>query len=101
MEDCVADCVLKDLTNPDFDPHVSDEVAFGAQPNPWPEIARYRRETPMAIGEYRTFFGGAPDPTLAHMKHYTAFGYDEVDAVLSDPALFNSTGINTSALVMA
>jgi len=92
MEDCVADCVLKDLTNPDFDPHVSDEVAFGAQPNPWPEIARYRRETPMAIGEYRTFFGGAPDPTLAHMKHYTAFGYDEVDAVLSDPALFNSTG---------
>src|SRR5258708_32793999 len=46
----------------------------------------------MAHGEYRTFFGGAPDPTLAHLKHYTAFGYDEIDAVLSDPVLFNSTG---------
>ena len=83
-------CELKDLANPAFDPHIADDVAFGAIENPWPVIADFRRKSPVCEGEYRTFFGGGGDPTLADMKHYTVWGYDEVDAVLSDAGLFSS-----------
>src|SRR5438105_9754998 len=82
--------LLKDISNRGFDPHVADEIAFGAIENPWPVMAAYRRNSPITPGEYRTFFGATPDPTLSHMKHYTAWRYDEVDAILSDPLLFSS-----------
>lgn len=86
----MSDCVLKDLSNPAFDPHVSDDIAFGSVADPWPLFARFRHEGPVLPCEYRTLFGGAPDPTMAHLTHYTAFGYDEVDAVLADPVGFSS-----------
>ena len=83
-------CVLKDLADPAFDPHIADDVAFGAIEDPWPIMADYRRTSPVCEGEYRTFFGGGGDPTLADLKHYTVWGYDEVDAVLADPGLYSS-----------
>ena len=36
-------CVLKDLADPTFDPHIADDVAFGAIDDPWPLIARCTR----------------------------------------------------------
>jgi cytochrome P450 len=86
----VAGGLLKDISNRDFDPHVADEIAFGSIENPWPIMAEHRRKSPITPGEYRTFFGADPDPTLTHMKHYTAWRYEEVDAILSDPVLFSS-----------
>jgi hypothetical protein len=84
-------CELKDLANPAFDPHIADDVAFGAIENPWPVIADFRRKAPVCEGEYRTFFGGGGDPTLADMKHYTVWGYDEVDGVRPNPRRDGST----------
>ena len=81
---------MKDLTNEAFDPHVDEDLAFGSIQDPWPIMARLRAESPISRGEYRTFFGADPDPSLAHLPHYTVWAYDEVDTVLSDPMLFSS-----------
>jgi cytochrome P450 len=81
---------LKDLTNRAFNPYMDEDLAFGSIADPWPTMARLREEGPVSCGEYRTFFGAHPDPSLAHFKHYTVWSYDEVNAVLSDTSLFSS-----------
>jgi cytochrome P450 len=81
---------LKDLTNRAFNPYIDEDLAFGSVADPWPTMAKKRAESPVSRGEYRTFFGAAPDPSLAHFKHYTVWSYDEVNMVLSDASLFSS-----------
>jgi cytochrome P450 len=81
---------LKDLTNRAFNPYFDEDLAFGSIADPWPTMAKLREQSPISQGEYRTYFGADPDPSLAHFKHYTVWGYDEVSAVLADPILFSS-----------
>lgn len=81
---------LKDLTNRSFNPHLDEDIAFGSIKDPWPLMAKLRNEAPVSVGEYRTFFGAVPDPSLAHFKHYTVWRYDDVDTVLNNPAVFSS-----------
>jgi len=81
---------LKDLTNQAFNPYIDEDLAFGSVADPWPTMARLRKESPVSQGEYRTYFGADPDPSLAHFRHYTVWSYDEVSAVLADPTAFSS-----------
>jgi cytochrome P450 len=81
---------LKDLTNRAFNPYIDEDLAFGSVADPWPTMAKLREKSPVSQGEYRTYFGADPDPSLAHFKHYTVWSYDEVGAVLADPTAFSS-----------
>jgi cytochrome P450 len=81
---------LRDLSNQEFDPYVDEDQAFGSILNPWPVMAELRARSPVSNGEYRTFFGAPADPSLKDFKHYTVWGYDEVNSVLSNPRMFSS-----------
>jgi cytochrome P450 len=81
---------LRDLADQSFNPFMDEGLAFGETEDPWPLMADQRASTPVAKGEYRTFFGGGQDPALAHLPHYTAWTYAAADAIFSDPALYSS-----------
>jgi cytochrome P450 len=82
---------IEDLDDPGFDPFVADEEVWGDVADPYPVIARYRREGPVHPIEYRMIFTDVPDPTLSHYPTYSVFGHDEVFEVLTHPERFSST----------
>jgi cytochrome P450 len=81
---------LKDISNPDFDPIVADEIAFGAIENPWPIMAEFRRTSPVSVGSYGSVFGAPPDPLFGERPAYTAWTYDIGRQILGDAGLYSS-----------
>jgi cytochrome P450 len=90
----LSECRLSDLSNPAFDPFLSDEHVFGSIADPWREAAKYRRRSPVSRGSYGAAFGAPADPAAAGRPQYTAWTYDAVRVVLDDPVTFSSSVIH-------
>jgi cytochrome P450 len=84
---------IEDFADASFDPFTAQALSFppGAVLDPYPEIARLRRQGKVWKGNYRSHCGYTPDLTLGHLQHYAILGYDAVNEVLNDPGLFSST----------
>jgi len=83
---------IQDFDDSAFNPFVADELAFGDHLDPYPKIAEMRRQAAVHEIDYRVAMGMYPDVTLAHLKHYTVLGYEEVQQVLNDPVTYSNSG---------
>ena len=83
---------IEDFDDPAYDPFVSDEAAFGAHPDPYPQLAAWLKEGPVHRMDYRVGMGLHPDMTMQGLEHYLVLGYDAVQQVLSDPATYSNAG---------
>lgn len=68
--------VLRDLDDPDFDPFIGDELAFGTILDPWPKIAELRERAAVHPHAFRSFFDDTPNLALERFQHFSVFGYD-------------------------
>jgi cytochrome P450 len=84
---------IEDFADLAFDPFTAQALSFpeSAMLDPYPEIARLRRQGKAWKGNYRSQCGYTPDLTLRHLQHYAILGYDGVNEVLNDPGLYSST----------
>ena len=83
---------IRDFDDAAFNPFVSDELAFGDNLDPYPKIAELRNQASVHELDYRVALGLYPDVTMTHLKHYTVFGYEDVQRVLNDPVTFSNGG---------
>ena len=81
---------IEDLTDPTFDPYLSDELVFGDLDDPYSRIAELRSGTPVAEGDYRVIMGIPTMPSDAALAHYTVLSFAAVDQILNDPATFSN-----------
>ena len=58
--------------------------------HPYPAIDELRSKAPVHEVDYRVAMGLYPDLTLAHLKHYTIVGYDEIQQVIADPVTYSN-----------
>lgn len=82
---------IKDLTHTDFNPFVADDIAWGGVDDPYPILARMRREKTVHKIDYREIFVGSPDPTFKADDKYTVLGYDDVVEALMSPDKFSNS----------
>ena len=82
---------IEDLDDPKFDPFAADGAAWGDILDPYPILARYRREKSVHPIEYRKIFTDLPDPTLSNYETYSVFSYDDVLEVLTHPEIYTNT----------
>lgn len=80
---------IRDFDDSNYDPFQSDEINFGAHPDPYPVIAGLRADSPVHEGGYRAQFGlqGIPFPGV---KTFTIVGSDEITTALTDQARFSN-----------
>lgn len=81
---------LEDFDDPAFNPFFEDALAYGANSDPYPQIAALRAQGSVQRGDYRVLLGIPADLTSSDVEHYCVFGYDEVAQVLGDPATFSN-----------
>jgi cytochrome P450 len=83
---------IQDFEDKAFDPFTAQNLSFppGALLDPYPEMARLRREGKVWKGNFRSHCGYTPDLTLNHLQHYAVLGYDAVNEVLNDAALYSN-----------
>lgn len=81
---------IVDFDDRDFNPFVSDEMAYGDIEDVYGRLAALRQQGSVQALDYRSLFSPYPDVTLSRFKHYTVLGYDEVAAVLGDPATYSN-----------
>jgi cytochrome P450 len=82
---------IQDLSDPTFNPYTMESMAWGDIVDPYPVFAEYRKKGSVHEIEYRKIFTDSVDQTLAHHRHYTVFGYDEVLEVLTKPQDYSSS----------
>lgn len=82
---------IRDLDNSDFNPFISDDIAWGGVDDPYPTIARMRREKSVHKIDYREIFTGSPDPTFKSDEKYTILGYEAVSGALMSPENFSNS----------
>jgi len=83
---------IRDFNDPAFNPFIADELAFGDTLDPYAMLANLRRLGPVHEGDYRVMLGLHADLTLAHLRHFTVVGCDEIGQILNDPATFSNKG---------
>ena len=79
--------------DPTFDPFATSDMGHGWETvsDPYPAIARLRTEASVHQGGFREAFGAPADATLAHLPHFTLYGYDEISEALLDSSRFSNT----------
>jgi len=89
---------IQDFEDTAFDPFTAMSLSFGpnAMLDPYPEIARLRRQGRVWEGNLRSHCGYMADLTTQHLKHYSILGYDAVTEVLNNPALFSNSVNNNN-----
>jgi cytochrome P450 len=81
---------IEDLTDPTFDPYLSDELVFGDLDDPYPRIAELRERTPVLEADYRMIMGIPTMPSDAALPHFTVLSFAAVDQILNDPVTFSN-----------
>jgi cytochrome P450 len=81
---------IQDFDDNSYDPFVSDEAAFGACADPYPQLAQWRAEAPVHAMDYRLGMGIYPDVTMAGLEHFLVLGYDAVEKIFLDPATYSN-----------
>jgi cytochrome P450 len=83
---------LRDIDDPGYNPHMSDEAMFGDSLDPYPRIREIAAQGGVQEGETRKDIGGLPhDMTLGDQRTFMVFGYDEIRLVLNTPELFSNS----------
>lgn len=81
---------IEDFEDPSFNPFIAERVAFGDHPDPYPVLARLRREVPVHELDYRVLLGAVPDLTQPKVKHFAVLSYDAVTEVFANPATYSN-----------
>ena len=81
---------IQDFDDAAYDPFVSDEAAFGACADPYPQLAEWLRQGPVHKMDYRIAMGLCPDVTMAGLEHYLVLGYEAAEKIFLDPATYSN-----------
>ena len=81
---------LQDFGNPDYSPFVSDEIAYGDSPNPYPRLRELAARGSVIEGDFRSLLDMAPDITAAGKRVFMVFGYEDIRTVHADADLFSN-----------
>lgn len=91
--------VLIDLEDQTFDPFLMERMSTGDCPDPYPRLHALREERSVHLGQsYRDLFTDVPDVQLGHLPQAIVLGYDAVNTVLTQPALFGNKGAFINSL---
>jgi len=75
---------LQDFDDPNHNPDLPDELAFGDALDPYPTLHEVARKGLVQEADYRTLVGLSPDPTYMGRRVFVIFGYDDIRDSLSD-----------------
>jgi cytochrome P450 len=75
---------LENFSNPNYNPDVPDELAYGDALDPWPMLHDLAKRAPVMEGDFRELMGMAPDTTMIGKRVFLVLGYDEIREVLSN-----------------
>jgi cytochrome P450 len=79
----------------EYDPFAAfDDVVAGTTRDPWPELARKRREAPVSKG--LTISPDVLPEGYSPEPEWIAYRYDDCSRILRDPKTFTSTGYDTT-----
>jgi cytochrome P450 len=81
---------IQDFDDIAYDPFVSDEAAFGACADPYPQLAEWLKQRPVHKMDYRAGMGIHPDVTMAGLDHFLVLGYDAVEKIFLDPVTYSN-----------
>ena len=81
---------IQDFDDASYDPFLSDEASFGANADPYPQLAEWLKQAPVHAMDYRAGMGIYPDLTMTGRPHYLVLGYDAVEKVLLDPITYSN-----------
>jgi cytochrome P450 len=81
---------IQDFDDAAYDPFVSDEAAFGACTDPYPQLAKWLKQGPVHNMDYRTAMGLYPDVTMAGLEHHLVLGYEAVEKIFLDPVTYSN-----------
>ena len=81
---------IQDFDDIAYDPFVSDEAAFGACADPYPQLAEWLKQGPVHKMDYRAGMGIYPDVTMAGLDHFLVLGYDAVEKIFLDPVTYSN-----------
>lgn len=81
---------IEDFDDPEYDPFVSDDDAFGTYDDPYSQLARWREEASVHAFDYRVAMGMYPDATTADLPPFLITGYDTVEKIFLDPATYSN-----------
>jgi cytochrome P450 len=79
---------LRDFDDPNYNPAISDEIAFGDDRDPYAFLHELLARGPVIEGDLREMQGVAPDMTSRGVRKFIVLGYNEVREVLSSPDNF-------------
>ena len=80
---------IRDFDDPTYDPMELDALSFGRHDDPYPLFARMRAAGPVHEVSFREAVG-LQDKVFGGRKSFCVVGYDEVGAVLVDPATYSN-----------
>lgn len=80
---------IQEFDDPTYDPFNSDEINFGDNRDPYPDIAQWRAQAPVLEGDYRPRMG-LQSAMYPDRKMFTVVGSDEVLQVLTDTDNFSN-----------
>jgi cytochrome P450 len=81
---------IQDFDDIAYDPFVSDEAAFGACADPYPQLAEWLKQRPVHEMDYRVGMGLYPDLTMVGLHHVLVLGYDAVEKIFLDPVTYSN-----------
>src|SRR4051794_12566595 len=81
---------LQDLDDPDYQPALADELAFGDAQDPYPELHLLAARGSVHEIDLRRLWGLAPDVTAGRGRLFAVFGYEEVRTVFNTPEIFSN-----------
>lgn len=81
---------LKDFADADFNPFLSDELAFGDNEDPYPLLAKMRDESNGVVeADFREVMGIMPDPSQSPTaRRFMVLSYEAAQKALQSPDLF-------------
>jgi cytochrome P450 len=81
---------IEDLSDPTFNPYLSDEMMYGDMADPYARMDALRAQGEVVRGDYRAVVGTPVLPGEGWTDHYMVLSFDAVEAVLNDPVTFSN-----------
>ena len=81
---------IQDFDDPTYNPFLSDDASFGANLDPYPQLADWLKQGPVHAMDYRAGMGISPDTTMTGLPHFLILGYEAVEKVFLDPITYSN-----------
>lgn len=88
---------IVDFEDKTHDPFALEELANGDTEDLYTPLTRLAERAPVHKGDLLTLLGRAPDSNFGSVPSFTVMRYEEILAVLSDPATFSIDAYKTNA----